>query len=127
MFYRLFIPKLLPDEKKAIYLDADIIVNLDITELWQTDLENHPLAVVLESEDGAIPARYSKLVIEGFVKGENYFNSGVLLMNLEVLREEEENINAGIKFKSKHFLVCIGIDISLYILNCIFNQIGKYQ
>ncbi|MBR7025853.1 MAG: glycosyltransferase family 8 protein [Selenomonadaceae bacterium] len=102
MFYRLFIPKLLPDEKKAIYLDADIIVNLDITELWQTDLENHPLAVVLESEDGAIPARYSKLVIEGFVKGENYFNSGVLLMNLEVLREEEENINAGIKFKSKH-------------------------
>ncbi len=102
MFYRLFIPKLLPDEKKAIYLDADIIVNLDITELWQTDLGNHPLAVVLEVTNEIIPAERSKMVAEGFVKGENYFNSGVLLMNLEVLREEEENINAGIKFRSKH-------------------------
>ena len=36
-FYRLLIRKLF-DGDKIIYLDADIIVNLDIAELWRVDL-----------------------------------------------------------------------------------------
>ena len=104
MFYRLFIPHLLLPQgiEKVIYLDSDIIVNLDIAELWQVELENYPLAAVREVDNGVDIARYSRLVSDGFVKAETYFNSGVLLMNLKVLRNEEANISAGIKFRSEH-------------------------
>ena len=102
MFYRLLIPQLLSAEKKAIYLDSDIIVNLDIMELWKTKLNEYPLAVVPEIANGIIPSTKSALCSEGFINEENYFNSGVLLMNLEVLRAEEEKINAAIKFRGEH-------------------------
>ena len=79
-FYRIIIPTVLPSEiEKAIYLDGDIIVNMDLNELWQIDLEDKPLGVV----------RYPR---------SNAFNAGVLFMNLKVLRNEEETIAAGLKY-----------------------------
>ena len=99
MFYRFFIPYVLPAKiEKAIYLDSDIIVNLDINELWQIEMVNTPLAVVLEIEQGASPKEASRMCYEGVVKEENYFNSGVLIMNPEVLRSEEDNILKGMRF-----------------------------
>ncbi|GHT01851.1 hypothetical protein AGMMS50276_30800 [Synergistales bacterium] len=41
--YRLLIPDLL-NIPKVIYLDCDIVVNLDIAELWNIPMENHSLA-----------------------------------------------------------------------------------
>ena len=83
-FYRLFIPFVLPAEiEKAIYLDGDIIVNMDINELWQIDLEDAPLGVVNTPR-----ARY--------------FNTGFLFMNLKVLRCEEETIRDGLKFAKEN-------------------------
>ena len=32
--YRLFIPEVMPDVKNVIYFDCDILVNMDIAELW---------------------------------------------------------------------------------------------
>ena len=103
MFYRFFIPHIFPAEiKKAIYLDADIIVNLDINELWQVELGDQPLAVILEIDNGTPILKYSNMLRDGVVKEENYFNSGVLLINLEVMRKEESNIMAGMKFVGEH-------------------------
>ena len=104
MFYRFFIPELLLPQgiEKAIYLDSDIIVNLDIAELWQIELGDKPLGTVPEADNGVNPLRASAMCAEGFVKPENYFNSGVLLMNLKVLLNEEANISAGIKLKLEH-------------------------
>ena len=109
MFYRFFIPYLLLPQgiEKALYLDSDIIVNLDIAELWQIELDDKPLGAVpelyqLKDKEASIE-RTNRAVAscrEGFIKTEDYFNSGVLLMNLKVLREEEANISAGIKFRS---------------------------
>lgn len=99
MFYRFFIPHILPLEiEKVIYLDADIIVNLDINELWQVELKNKPLGVILEVDNGVPISKYSNMCRDGVVKEENYFNSGVLLMNLKILRYEEKNIFTGMKF-----------------------------
>ena len=39
---------------------------------------------------------------EGFVKAEDFFNSGVLIMNLEKFRLEEDKLKLGIKFKTEH-------------------------
>ena len=103
MFYRLFIPQLLSqDIEKVIYLDADLIINLDITELWQVELKERPLAVVPEVYNGGRPKYVSDVCRNGLVEEEDYFNSGVMLMNLNVLRKEEATLQAGIKFRSEH-------------------------
>ena len=99
-FYRLLIPNTLPSEvKKVIYLDADIIVNLDINELWQIELEDSPLAAGRNIFSlGIDPLKISGLLNDGLTKVEDYFNAGVLLMNLKTLRNEEDAILTGIKF-----------------------------
>ena len=100
MFYRFFIPQLLaPEIEKAVYLDADIIVNLDINELWQIELGDKVLGVVTHKTIGVVAsARKFPLCVKGFVKAEDYFNSGVLLMNLKLLRKESKNLLETIKF-----------------------------
>ncbi len=81
-YSRYFIPEILPDEDKVIYLDSDIIVCGDIKELYEQDLDNYPLGVVIED--------YTKHYIEHikiiFPQHEgNVFNSGVLLMDIQKL------------------------------------------
>lgn len=99
-FFKLLIPQIIPQNiKKIIYLDADIIANLDINELWQIELGDKILGVVTERANGIGTFLVSR---DGFVKPEDYFNSGVLLMNLNLLRGEEETILAGVKFKAEH-------------------------
>lgn len=94
---------------KVIYLDADIIVNLDINELWQVELGDRPLGAVTvfsqykNSTDGFKRMECGFDLPElGLVKAEDYFNAGVLVMNLKYLRNEEEKILAGMKFRSDH-------------------------
>ena len=89
-FYRLLVKKILAahDVHRIIYLDSDIIVNLDIDELWQHDLKNFPIAAVSEIDatfDRMIPNRL--LLKSGFVKQENYFCSGVMIIELDKLGE----------------------------------------
>ena len=104
-FYRLFTPHLLPKGiEKTIYLDSDIIVNLDISELWQVELAEHPLGAVPEihqfkDKNAAIKNRKHYAPI---LDPEDYFNAGVMLMNLKILRKEEATIQAGMKFISEH-------------------------
>ena len=89
-FYRLMIHEILPPEiSKAIYLDSDTIVNLDIAELWNIDLESYPLAAVpaLSSENVAAGIKSELDVVkEGLIESQDYFNSGVLVFDLNKLR-----------------------------------------
>ena len=103
MFYKLLVPQVLSlDIEKAIYLEPNIIVNLDISELWRIDLEDKMLAAVpILSINTAIQIK-DKVVTDGFVKQEDYFNSGILLMNLKLLRGEEEKITEGLTFAHEH-------------------------
>ena len=105
MFYRFFIPQLFPqDIEKVIYLDSDVIVNLDIKKLWQNKMINEPLGVVPEVFNGIRPEKSSVCLCcrDGFVAPEDYFNSGVLLMNLTVLRNEKDTLLKGIEFRASH-------------------------
>ena len=123
--YRLLIPQVLPsDIDKAIYLDSDIIVNLDIGELWQVELGDKPLAAVPEHK--ASPVSFRSLIPQNYpvnsrlVEYEDYFNSGVLLMNLDYLRLNEELIMNGIKWNGEH-PQCIAGDQD--ILNYLFSKV----
>ena len=103
-FYRFFIAHILsPKVEKVIYLDADIIVNLNINELWQIELGSSPVAAAKNFALPVVdPLKVSGLLRDGVVKAEDYFNAGVMVMNLKILREEEKNILAGMKFISEH-------------------------
>lgn len=103
--YRFLIPQVLPPTvEKIIYLDSDVIVNLDIAELWRIRLLGKPLAAVPVSYQNAdIQAgvkrarRMFRMCEDGGVKPEDYFNSGVMLINLNAFRDEEETLTSAIK------------------------------
>ena len=118
--YRFFIPQLLaPDIEKAIYLDSDTVINLDVKELWQIELGDRPLGAIAESETDSFcyesNAATNPLIVNGGVRYEDYFNSGVLLMNLKLLRGEEETFLRGIKFVADNQLGYMDQDALNYL------------
>jgi len=89
IFYRIFIASLFPQYKKVIYLDCDIVVLGDISEFYNIELGNNILGAVTDdvingNEDFKIYAKYGVGVDHS-----KYFNSGVLLMNLEEYRKQK--------------------------------------
>ena len=98
IYYRLLIPDLLLGEnvQKAIYLDCDLMLNADISELWNVELGRNVLAAVAETNEGCryvSSPRALRLYKElGIPEKNKYFNSGVLVMNLEEWRKR--NITA---------------------------------
>lgn len=89
IYYRLDIANILPEEvRKVIYLDADLLVYSDITELWEFDMGGCPVAAVPDlgiMASARLVAQKEKLV--GIPKGSDYFNSGVLLLDLDRWRK----------------------------------------
>ena len=76
--HRLLISEIFPPEiKKVLYLDCDIIINGDISGLWNIDINNYVTAAV---EDAVPFSRHPVLMMP---EKSLYFNSGVLLINLE--------------------------------------------
>ncbi len=111
-FSRYFIPQLTPDIEKAIYIDVDVIVNGDIAELYNIDLENFALASVPENfyqKNGEYVKEHIKY---DFDNTENYFNAGVMLLNIKQFIENnysDELIQMTIEYFDK--LSCPDQDI----------------
>ena len=87
-YYRLFIPELYPEYDKAVYIDSDTVCLSDIAELYNTDMGDNLIAAV---SDGAVQTikpfqDYVERVV-GVADYNNYFNAGVIVMNLKELRE----------------------------------------
>lgn len=79
-----------------LYLDGDIIVQHDLSELFDINLGEKVAAVVLDS---------GKIYNKGGLRGElpKYFNSGVMLLNLKMMRENgftQKLIDAKIKLNN---------------------------
>lgn len=85
-WYRIFLPDLLPAADKVLYLDADILALHSVQPLWETDLGSHYLGAVTNVFQADHLDRPARLGLED---PRSYFNSGVLLMNLALMRAEE--------------------------------------
>jgi lipopolysaccharide biosynthesis glycosyltransferase len=97
-FFRFAFPSLFAEYDKVIYLDSDITVNSDISELYDLDIGQNALAAVpctamkmmvgdktlCLAECGSMNAeQYIKdYVGVDIAKGDFYFNAGVLLINI---------------------------------------------
>ena len=85
--FRLVMPEKLDYLDKLIYLDADLLFTMDIDELWSIDISKYSLAAVRDiifDHGISLP----DIVKDGSVKKENYFNAGVLYLNLKKIREK---------------------------------------
>lgn len=89
-YTRIYIPGLLQGiYDKILYVDADIYVRGDLSELFNIDTGEHPLAAV---RDKCQWAQMNKNVVDFKINGlpaSPYFNSGVLLIDVEKYIRQE--------------------------------------
>lgn len=84
--FRCMLPELLPDLSKIVYLDADIFVNTDIKELWEFDICDYCLAGVVD--EGVIKFHTPNILYKyPKIDRNQYFNAGVLCMNLTKIKQ----------------------------------------
>ena len=86
-YFRLFIANLYPQYNKAIYLDSDIVVLGDIAELYNQDIGDNLIAAAPDDviQTTKVFQEYAEKVV-GVADYRNYFNAGILLMNLDEFR-----------------------------------------
>lgn len=116
MYYRIFASKLVPAElDRILWLDADLIVNKDITEFYEQDFQGKSLAVCRDQHQMYWSSRKKEL---GLPEDVEYFNSGVILFNLAKIRKnfDEEKVICLIQEK-KDALTLLDQDI-LNVLYC---------
>jgi lipopolysaccharide biosynthesis glycosyltransferase len=83
-YYRLLLPSLLKDRARTIYLDSDLVVETDLSELFDANLQGQPL--------GGVPDRPEiQAGLQAHVNrpGDLYINAGVLVMDLKIWREQK--------------------------------------
>lgn len=86
VFFRCLLSSILPmSVSKVLYLDCDVLVLSSLYGLWETDLTGVALAGVPDSFT-VNPVHCRRL---HYAPSYNYFNGGVLLLNLEYWRVHE--------------------------------------
>lgn len=89
-YLRLLLPRLLPDESRLLYLDVDLVVAGDLQELTSVDCGAAPLAAVRDLWHPMLASALaqSSSTFTWAAGDAPYFNSGVMVMNLEAWRDE---------------------------------------
>lgn len=86
-WYRVALPELLPDVDRILYLDSDLIVTDSLELLGSIDLGSAALAAVTNP---LYPGTSLDFLRElGVPSAHDYFNTGVMLMNLSAWRQEQ--------------------------------------
>lgn len=142
MYYRLFASELLPkDIDRVLYLDCDIIVDGDVSNMYFSDLDGFSALVCTDimSVQSGSPKRL------GYDERHGYFNSGMMLINIpywcehDILRRSikfikenserliyyDQDVLNYVLHDSKKF---IGIEynfVSPYIMKSVFNDLDQ--
>lgn len=113
--FRIEIAQLLPySVNKVIYLDADVIVNIDINDLWKMDIDNYMVAGCLDRAIYIYQNTWSCL--NGVVDVSEYINSGVMVLNIKKIREKVSLEDEFFRFIKKYpNCQCIDQDALNYI------------
>ena len=84
MWYRIFLPELVRSTDRILYLDVDTLAVDAIDPLWEMDLSGHYVGAVTNV---FMPHHVHRPESLG-LRLEDYFNSGVLLFNLDEMRRD---------------------------------------
>ncbi len=86
---------------KVLYLDSDILILRDFSKLLKTDIEKYYAAVVKDI------SAFLRGDAQKIGLGENYFNSGMMLLNTKKMRQDnikEKLIKTRLNSNSKKFM-----------------------
>ncbi|MBQ7120454.1 MAG: glycosyltransferase family 8 protein [Oscillospiraceae bacterium] len=87
IYFRLFIADMFPEYDKAIYIDSDVVILGDISELFDTDIGDDFIGACVDISANDVPVLSEYMEKAVGVEPSRYINSGVLLMNLSKLRD----------------------------------------
>lgn len=117
MYFRFLLPEILKDDNYTLYLDCDIMVRRPLRQLFQTDLDGLAGAAVVDQQCDDIQIANRLRIMS------DYFNSGVMLMNLEEWRDKGYS-KIIIEFIEKNPSICIYPDQDA--LNVVLDGKMKY-
>lgn len=83
-FVRIFIPQLLPDLDKALFIDSDTYINYGIKELYDTDISDYLCAMSYNQ-----PIYRAMLEEASLDEESGYFNAGIILLNLTAWKKND--------------------------------------
>ena len=92
-YYRLVLPELLPNYDKVLYLDSDMIAMDDVAKIYDENIDGYLLAACHDADTAGLYNGYEKDKKEYTDKvlklkePYQYFQAGVLLLNLEEFRK----------------------------------------
>ncbi len=82
-YFRILLPLLIPESiSKILYLDCDIVVLKNLDCLWNINIDDHAVGVILDMFNHDVRI-YNRLDYDMSLE---YFNAGVLLVNLDFWR-----------------------------------------
>jgi len=89
IYYRILVVNLLPqDMERILYLDVDMLIKKDLTEVYETEMNETCPFVVCEDIEGHARGSYEATLDRVAIPHDyKYFNSGFMLMNLNYLRK----------------------------------------
>ena len=81
-YARIFIPTLLPNEERVIYLDGDTLVTGSLREMLATPLEGKALAFGVD----CVPCSFKRYL--NIPYNQPYYNAGIMLMDVKAWRQK---------------------------------------
>jgi lipopolysaccharide biosynthesis glycosyltransferase len=121
-YYRLFLPKILENYNKIIYLDVDLVVLKDISKLYDINVDECLIGATRDfgmiknylkdkvyRKHKVVKYCHEKLFLDKY-DSLNYSQAGVLLMNLEEMRKIDF-INLAIGMLARYIYILVDQDI----------------
>ena len=90
-YYRLFIPELMCDYDKVLYIDGDTVLLDDIAKLYDSDIMGCYAGVVRDYNiirDMSSSFKRHVQEVLGMEEPHQYFNAGVLVLDIEAMRRD---------------------------------------
>ena len=129
-YYRFFIPEIFSEYDRILYLDTDIAVNHNLSELFHIDLGKYAIAAAQDVEMHRVfntdeqykgnRRDYLRNTL-GMKHPETYFQAGILLLDIKKLKE--------MNFTAECLRLLKEIKTPLYVDQCIMNAFfdGRYK
>lgn len=136
MYYRIFIPLIMPEYERVIYLDSDICVHKSLSELLNLSFDGKELLSVIDTVSPIIDYRQTRkehFINElGLKNPHDYFNSGMLVFNIPLINKEKyiEKCFDVLKTKILQFpdqdLLNVVFEGKVKLIDCKFNSQYSY-
>ena len=88
---RLWIPDILPDVDKIIYFDCDMVIRTDISNIWNIPMDNYYIGACKDHGSIEIYKNKRNYVPNKII--DEYFNTGLLIMNLQLIRKRQKSFS----------------------------------